>query len=305
VRPLLFGFAIRDARTSTRTALGDFAAHLGSIANVEIQLEALDSYDELTQRAHRGQIDVAWLPPLPLVALVRAKRVTPVATLHRDQLVHFRSALVVASSSRLASIADLAGMRAAWVDPHSAAGYVLARIELARQGVGPKDLGVETFFGSHDAVVQAVATKRADFGATFARIARDGIADGAWTQGGLRDSIRVIGTFGEIPPDALVLRSDLDDGARRALGAAFASIMTTDRGRALVKGAFAADVLRRFEDTLYESFRGAVFRAYEDGVLEASAVLRALSSDADATTQRASIPEAAETMPELPHDEDD
>jgi phosphonate transport system substrate-binding protein len=305
VKPLTFGYAIRDARATTRSALSDFTAHIAALANVEIGLEAFSSYDELTQSIHRGASDVAWVPPLPLVALVRARRVTPVATLHRDQLVHYRSAVVVASGSRIMSVAELGGMRAAWVDPHSAAGYVLARVELARRGVGPRALGLETFFGSHDAVVQAVATKRADFGATFARIARDGVVEGPWAEGGLRNSIRAVGTFGEIPPDALVFRSELDAEARRALGSAFVAVMANDSGRALVKRAFGADALRRFEDTLYETFRDAVFRAYEDGVLDASDALRSLASDADATTQRPSIvPGAAETLPELPQSDD-
>lgn len=242
------------------------------------------------------------MPPLPLVALVRANAVVPIATLHRDQLVHYRSAVLVASGSRLKTLDELAGLRAAWVDPHSAAGYVLARVELARRGMGRDALGLETFFGSHDAVVNAVATKRADFGATFARITRDGAATGSWSEGGLDASVQALATFGEIPPDALAFRTGLDDAA--AIRTALVDSLNDDVGRSLVKRAFAADALRPFEDTLYETFRGAVFRAYESGVLNASAVLRAVSSDPDATTQHTSIVPAAATLPELPKDEE-
>lgn len=302
MKPFTFGYAIRDARALTQNALADFATQVGSLASVEIVVTPLDSYDELTQRLHRGDLDMAWVPPLPLVSLVRAARVTPVATLHRDQLVHYRSAVVVASTSRLTRLEDVAGMRAAWVDPHSAAGYVLARIELARHGVGQTALGVETFFGSHDAVVHAVAAKRADFGATFARVARDGTVEGAWTQGGLGDSIRALGTFGEIPPDAIVLRATLDDALKRSVGSALVS----ESARLAVKRALGADAVRPFEETLYETFRGAVFRAYEEGVLNASAVLRAVSTDPEATTQHPSlVPEALPTEPELPLDDED
>lgn len=303
VSPLTFGYAIRDARATTQNAMTELAAFVGDLAERELQPVALESYDELTQRLNRGELDLAWVPPVPLISLARAGRVVPLVTIHRDQLVHYRSTVIVASSAPATKLEELAHLRAAWVDPHSAAGYVLARIELARRGIGSSALGVETFFGSHDAVVRAVATNRADFGATFARLDREGAATGPWIDGGLGDSVRVLATFGEIPPDAIAARAGLGDTS--SLTAALFASLGDEAGRELMKRAIGADALRAFEGTLYETFRDAVSRAYEDGVLNASAALRAISSDADATTQHATIvPDAPTTLPDIPNDDE-
>ena len=63
----------------------------------------------------------------------------------------------------------LQGARAAWVNPWSASGYVLARVALAARGIDPRTTFLEErFFGSRDAALRAVADGRFDVTATFA-----------------------------------------------------------------------------------------------------------------------------------------
>jgi phosphate/phosphite/phosphonate ABC transporter binding protein len=281
---LVMAYATPEARAKTRKDISAFAERLSEIAGLDIGVTPLPSYDELTQRLNRGEVDIAWLPPIPLVALVRNERAVPIVSLHRDQLVHFRCALIVAAGSPIKAIADLRGKRPAWVDHHSAGGYVLARIELEAHGIGPRELGAQRFVGSHDAVVRAVAAGDVDFGATFARIARSGEVTGPWTKiPGLASSVAVIATFGEVPPDALAVRRDMDASVRARVTKAIEQMTQMAPDRAIVAEAFGADSFHAPEDSMYEALRAIVFQAHKTGILASAAPTVVMP---DATVER-------------------
>jgi phosphonate transport system substrate-binding protein len=210
----------------------------------------------------------------------------------------------VPSGAGVKSIEGLRGKRAAWVDPHSAAGYILARIELAAHGIGQRDLGTESVVGSHDAVVRAVAAGQADFGATYARITRTGEVTGAWSSApGLAPSIEVLATFGEIPPDAIVMRPDLDPALRARVTGALMAMTREPADRALIADALGADTFHAPESAMYDAFRSTVFRAFREGVLDASAVEVVALLGPDATLDyRGAVPPDVQTTRTLPTD---
>jgi ABC-type phosphate/phosphonate transport system substrate-binding protein len=214
---ITLGYAEPEARSKTRERMADLATRLGSLAGIDIGITQLPSYDRVAQLVHHGEIDLAWLSPIPLLALARNQRAVPLVALQRDHLAYSRCAFVVAASSRISSVRSLRGKRAAWVDVHSASGFVLPRIELDSSGVALSLLGPQRFYGSHEAVVRAVASGRADYGATYARIQGDKVV-GPWSRTpGMSTSIRVLSTFGEVPPDALAARYDMDRTLRDRL----------------------------------------------------------------------------------------
>ncbi len=196
--------------------MADLATRLGTLAGIDVGITQLPSYERVAQLISNGDIDMAWLSPIPLLSLARNKRIVPLVALEREQLA--QCAFVVPAGSRVSALRLLRGKRAAWVDRHSASGFSSAAHRARRRhGVDLRSLGAQRFYGNHDAVVRAVASGRADYGATYARIHGDKVL-GPWTRTpGLSASIRVLAAFGEVPPDAIAARYGIRAiAARRA-----------------------------------------------------------------------------------------
>ena len=269
---VVLGHAAPEARSKARARMAALAERWSELSGIDVGVTPLGSYDRVAQLIHHREIDLAWLSPISLVSLARNRRVVPMLSFRRERNVHYRCALIVSSTSRATGIEQLRGKRAAWVDRLSASGYVLPRIELAQHGVGPKRLGGERFFGSHDGVVRAVASGRADFGATFAHVGKGGTISGPWQKTpGLARSIRVLGTFGEVPPDAIAASSELEPAVRERLERALRGMTKLERDRQLLADAFGAEDFDKPRPATYQALRKTVFRAFETGLLASDA----------------------------------
>jgi phosphate/phosphite/phosphonate ABC transporter binding protein len=296
---ITFGYAEPEARSKTRDRMAELATRLGALAEIDVGITQLPSYDRVAQLIHHGDIDLAWLSPIPLVSLARNRRVAPLVALVRDNLMHFRCAFVVAASSRISSLKSLRGKRAAWVDAHSASGFVLPRVELEARGVALWSLGAQQFYGSHEGVVRAVASGRADFGATWARIQGDKVV-GPWTRTpGMSSSIRVLATFGEVPPDAIAARFDLDRGLRDRLVHALLAMTKDADDRKILSDVFGAERLEVPQRSLYEPMREIVIDAYERGLLKVDAATDEEMLGAAATIERRIDRDGPPTVPRV------
>ncbi len=296
---ITLGYAEPEARSKTRDRMVEFARHLGALADIDVGVAPLPSYDRVAQLVHHSEIDLAWLSPIPLVSLARNRRVVPLVAFQRDSFAHYRCALIVSSASRIFSLGALRGKRAAWVDAYSASGFVLPRIELAAHSVDLRKLGAQRFFGSHDAVVRAVASGRADFGATFTRVSRDGEMLGAWSRApGLAASIRVLWTFGEVPPDALVARYDFDRRLRERIVRVMLAMGKRPQDKRMLADVFGAEELQIPKRALYEPLRNAVIDAYQAGLLDVSAI-GSEEHGATGTIERRAVPIDPPTVPRL------
>jgi phosphonate transport system substrate-binding protein len=128
-------------------------------------------YHTLLDAIEKGEVDVAWLPPILAATATARGQVAPIALPVRSGFCCYSTALFVREDSSIHAARDLIGLRAAWVDRQSAAGFLIIRAHLRSLGV---DLGrafsVDQFLGSHSAVARAVTEGDADVGATFAYI---------------------------------------------------------------------------------------------------------------------------------------
>jgi ABC-type phosphate/phosphonate transport system substrate-binding protein len=198
--------------------------------------------------------------------LFSEQSVVPLASVRK---VPYQSAIIVAIDSRLQRPADLVGKRAAWVDQHSAAGFVIPRIKLSRLGIDPRTaFGNERFFQSHEDVVAAVAEKQVDFGATWAH-AEGQLTRGPWTKSPY--NVRVVATFGSIPPDVIAARIDLDQPTRKLLVNALKSIYSDRQSRWLVSHALGTEAFYRPDLGLYGRLQESVAEAYRSGLLNLGA----------------------------------
>lgn len=182
-------------------------------------------YRELVSAFERGEIGMAWMPPVSTIELVDVRRTaTPLAIPARRGATVYHGALIVRRGGPK-TIEECRGRRAAWVQRDSAAGYLVPRLHMAAQGLDVlRFFSRELFMHSHPAVVEAVASGEADVGATYCHVEPGTsdpvrIARAAWTDGDGRAvrPIEAIATFGPIPNDALIASNELPVPCRSSL----------------------------------------------------------------------------------------
>jgi phosphonate transport system substrate-binding protein len=268
---VVFGYVAHDAIKEQQAAAAEFAAALSRLAKLEVAVCRTHTYAEVTKLMLRKDVDFAWLPPVPYIALSRRDAAEPLVSLVRDGHSEFYAVLIVHKGSKINNPRDLVGKRAAWVDPHSASGYVLPRIGLAAVGVDPKTaFRTERFFGSHDAVVRAVIERRADFGATHGGLDASGVlVRGAWSASEAEGDIVVLATFGSIPPDVIAARADLPSFVCESLTHALTRAAQDEEMKGILVRLFGENAeLRRGTPEGYLQFCRATMRASEEGLLE-------------------------------------
>jgi phosphate/phosphite/phosphonate ABC transporter binding protein len=267
---IVFGYFVADDSPRARDRFVRFGEALSKLAKLDVQLFDASSYDELSNAIVSGYVDVAWLPPIPFLALDARGAVAPLVHLERGGRAAYESVLIVARDSGLRTLDDVVGTRAAWVEPSSASGFVVPRLSLAARGIDPRTaFEEERFWRTHESVVRAVARGLSDVGATYAGFDRAGtLTRGPWQHvQGAEDAVRVLARVGEVPGDIVAARAALPGGTReRVLGALLAA--TRDgRSRLLARDAFGVDDFRPFSRAGYEALRRAVAGATADGVL--------------------------------------
>lgn len=230
---LSFGLVVPADRQEVRARFDALASFMRGRGLIDLESRALPTYKELAASVREGASDVAWLPPVVYAWI--AEGVTPVGSIVREGETAYSAAVVTREDSAIRSLADLKSVRAGWVDPWSAAGYVVPRIELAKRGILPADgFRTETFYGSHREALLALARGDCDVAAVYAS---------AWS--GLDDlAVRVLATFGPIPTDVLAVRRNLAPREHERVIEAFRATCADDEGRALVRAVFGGDQLR-------------------------------------------------------------
>lgn len=248
---LTFGLVHTERSKDVLDRFEELAAHLAAQGLIALEARPLPSYKELAASVREGSSDVAWLPPVVYAWLAEA--VNPIGSIVREGATDYAAALVVKEASPIRSLADLAKVRAGWVDPWSAAGYVVPRLELARRGILPEAaFAKETFHDSHREALLALDRGECDVA---------GVYDGAWSElPELR--VRVLAKFGPIPTDVIAVRRNLGPKEHQLVVEAFRAAVKDDAGRARLRAVFGGDELR---EELAEG-HVALRIAYESGV---------------------------------------
>jgi len=264
-----FGYAAPEA-TDAAPKMTELITLVGKKAQADIAVRVLPSYHHVAQLVHKGELDLAWVSPIPFIALLRSESVVPLASPQRGG-AHYHGAILVGADATIGNLSALVGKRAAWVDRYSAAGFVVPRIELAKAGLDVKTaFASQRFLGTHAAVVQAVSDGSADFGATYVRLAPNGaIISGPWLdKPELERKMRIFATFGEIPPDVIVARQGLDAGVRDRVRGAFLGLAKDMRGLTLSEDVFGADGFFVPNPANYEALREDAAAAVQDELLD-------------------------------------
>ncbi len=235
------------------------------VAGLTLQRRDATSYEELATAVTKGDVDVAWLPPIVYVRLADAA--TALGSIVRAGRADYEAALIVRRDSKIRGVESLRGTRAGWVDRWSAAGFVLPRVKLALMGLDPRRcFRTESFYGSHAAVVQALLDGSCDVAGTYAH-GKSAANGGSWSELASAE-VRVLETFGAIPPDVLATRSGLDPAGRAMIEGALRRAIDDPRGRVLLKQVFGGDELSETSMKSYESLVSALKLASARGLFD-------------------------------------
>ena len=266
VTHLVFGIVAAPSSGDENPAFDAFAAWIRTHTNIEFERRQWPSYRALADSVRAGESDIAWLPPVVYAWI--AEGVTPLGYIARGESSSYSAAIVSLDASKFHALTDLRGARAGWVDPWSAAGYVVPCIELARAGIRPNTtFSSETFYGSHKDVLAALARGDCDIAGTYAQARPDGSFEGPWSDApDLR--VRVVATFSSIPSDVIATRRNLAPTAYERALSAFHLAGSSDQARPLMKAVFGGDELRdgiaEGHDALRRSFEAATAKGLFD-----------------------------------------
>lgn len=261
--PIVLGLVVPSVGSGLSERVDQLATSLTERIGIPIQRRDAASYEALATDVREGRTDVAWLPPIVFVRL--GDIVTPLGSILRGTAVTYEAALVVRASSKIHTIDALRGTRAGWVDRWSASGFVLPRVKLALLGVDPRTLfRTETFHGSHRSMLKALIAGACDVAGTYARADESGnVNSGAWSEIEGAD-VRVLATFGAIPPDVLAVRTAVAHHIGDVALAALKSACLEES--ALVRDVFGGDQLSEGLAPGYDSLKKALEIASARGI---------------------------------------
>ncbi len=260
-----YGFGIVRSLDSSaaRAKLADVCDHLSRALGAIVFPQQSLSYRELAEGLERGTLGFAWLPPLLAIDLEDRKHVVPVALPVRRGTTSYHSALITRRGGPK-TLDEIRGKRIAWVDRESAAGFVIPRMHLIGAGFDVRSLfGAESFVHSHEAVVEAVLSGRADLGATFCTLdpVTNRVLQAGWTarDGTAPKPVETIALAGPIPNDVIVAGTAVPVDIRaRFLGALTSMDAKT---RALFDGVLRAEAFRPASTTHFEPLRRMMLHA--------------------------------------------
>jgi phosphonate transport system substrate-binding protein len=227
----------------------------------EVRPVVYADYHALVDCLVRGEVDIAWMPPLPFLDAAD-RGAGSLAMAMRHGRTSYEAAIVVRADSALRELADLRGRTAAWVDRDSASGFMFPQVELLRELGSPRTvLARESFLGSHRAVCEAVANGWADAGATYAvRDESGAVRSAGWIEalGERAGELRPIRFIGPIPADNIAHRPHLPSELARQLTQALLDLRLDAGGRALLREVFGADEMVTADLRLYDEMRRAL-----------------------------------------------
>lgn len=267
-RHLVFGLVEASPHGDASAAFRELATWIQEHDDLDIERKSWPSYRALAESVRAGESDIAWLPPVAYAWLAEA--VTPLGCILRGNATTYAAAIVALEASNLHVPADLVGARAGWVDPWSAAGYVVPRIELARAGVDPAATFIsEKFYGSHREALLALSRGECDVAGTYARATEAGshAKEGAWSElEGVR--VRVLATWGSIPSDVLAVRRNLPPADYERVLGALRHACGDPTARPLVRAVFGGDELHEGIDPGHDALRTAFESATANGLFD-------------------------------------
>lgn len=206
VRPIMFAPLPMETPEIVAGQWKPLLDQLSKTLGMPVRIEYSDNYATILKKFQAGTLDLAYLGPLPYIALKeRFPAATPVVHFNeKDGQPSYTCAVVALAESRL-SIKDLRGKRIALTQPLSTCGYMTTDGLLRHAGRNLENNRYR-YLDKHDTVAIAVARGDYDAGGLKTAIARKYLHLG----------LKVIAESPPLPAFALIANSQRISAARLA-----------------------------------------------------------------------------------------
>jgi phosphonate transport system substrate-binding protein len=252
----------------------DLAAQLTSLTGLTVTAREFATYTDVVSNLANGDIHIAWMPPLTYL-LTSRRGIVEVALLTNHFGVYFYGSQLMANigsgltafydpisgqntADSITALSQLAGKRPCYVDPGSAAGYVVPAGLLELAGVQVLD---PAFVQGHPAVVRALYIQGVcDFGATFS-ISGDPRTSASVLTDLLDARERIVILYQSeavVPNVNISYLAGLPEEMRLSLNTAFLDLANTSDGRVLLSAAagnYQIEALKVVDDASYDPLR--------------------------------------------------
>ncbi len=226
----------------------EFGELLGERLGAPVDVRICANYSELSDRLAEGDLDFAWLPPLPAAGLRRHCGIAVLTHAVRAGRHAYYSVIFVREDSPIDSAADLAGRRLGYVHRRSASGFLVAAATLRERGI--ETAPAPQFLKSHARVVDAVQQGVVEAGATFCNFAGDPdegvVTHAGFRQGGLDLPMRIVLRTEPIPADVICAWPGTQLGSRERMTEALLGLADDEAGQRMLDSIFGAE---RFDVT--------------------------------------------------------
>ena len=254
----------------SRFALDGLCVALTKLLDTPVHGINSASYQDLAGELEKDRVDYAWMSPTLMLLTNERIQLRPLLSAVRNDRTEYNAALFVDGSRNWYSLDDVKGKTVAWVDPTSASGYLFPRVHMAARGRDPAHwFGKELFLRSHAEVVRAVFDGRADVGATYGQCPEAGepIVRAGFLDVAPQHPVRVIEWTVSIPNDVIAGHGLLSKPEHRIFSNAILTLAETDRGKRLLRKAFAADTFMTTPRNTLKPVQELVEEARRNGVL--------------------------------------
>lgn len=225
-----------------------------------VDVTVSQTYEALTRNLLSGAVDAAHAPPF-VCAQVEPQGVTVAARAVRHGRATYGAAFVRRKGSEV-SLVRPKGLRAAWVDPRSVAGYLLpvSHLRSARRVDPDRYFAEQSFYGSYPAALSALLEGKAELAAVHALKGKpESVLEALEAHlPGQSASFEVLEVTAEVPGDGVVVGKS---GDAKAVKAAFLHLEKEAPGRKLLAELFHAE---RFEAAPPASYRALYAVAPKD-----------------------------------------
>lgn len=236
-----FRFALPPSASGVERSMAALRAFLERVLGRAADVTLSKSYEVLARNLLEGAVDAAWAPPL-VCAQTEPKGARVLVRALRRGKSSYRSALVVRKGDG-GALSSLVGKRAAWVDPHSVAGYLLPAAFLRAGGLEPtRVFRHELFAGSYPAALGALLSEEADVAPIHAHDeSAPGVRESLKVAApGFEDAFDILAITDETPSDGVVVGPS-GGASGEELSRAFLALSEAPEGRALLSEVFQAE----------------------------------------------------------------
>ena len=210
--------------------------YLSDELEVPCRLVPANSYEQLVEFFHNGDVDLAYLGGATLIQVLDRDNGVPLVS--RDVDAMFSSFYLIRQDSGIDSFAELEGKTFSFGSKLSTSGHYMPRIFMEQDNIVPEDFfGDITYSGAHDATALAV-----QHGKVFAGVASAEIVEEMLEDGRLDDSaIQVIRESRPYVNYAWTIQPNFDEETRKRISRAFLDLLPSDEEHAAVLDEARAD----------------------------------------------------------------